>query len=83
MMTSSTDVRSTIRRFIADVFFVDVFSDTASFLEEAIIDSTGMLELVTFVETTFGIKVADDELVPQNLDSVANLTAFIERKRLR
>jgi acyl carrier protein len=67
--------------FIEDTFFADGFADDTSFLEQAIIDSTGMLELVLFVETTFGVKVADDELVPENLDSVESVVAFIERKR--
>jgi len=53
----------------------------ASFLEEGIIDSTGVLEIVSFVEETFRIKVEDEELVPENLDSVARLARFVERKR--
>ena len=74
-------VASDVRRFIAETFFVDEFADDASFLEQAIIDSTGMLELVLFVETNFGVKVADDELLPENLDSLERVVAFVERKR--
>ena len=74
-------LRQEVRRFIADTFFVDEFADDASFLEQAIIDSTGMLELVLFVETTFGVKVSDEELVPEHLDSVDRVVAFVERKR--
>ena len=70
-----------MRRFIAEVFFIDNFDANASFLEEGIIDSTGMLELVSFVETTYGFKINDNELVPQNLDSLNNVAAFIERKK--
>jgi acyl carrier protein len=51
-----------------------------SFLENGIIDSTGVLELVAFIEERFGIAVADRELVPENLDSVQNASAFISRK---
>ena len=46
-----------------------------------IIDSTGVLEVVSFLEETFGIVVGDSEMLPENLDSVQNLVAFIERKR--
>ena len=51
-----------------------------SFLQAGVIDSTGVLELVAFVESTYAIKVGDDELVPENLDSVANLAAFVAKK---
>jgi acyl carrier protein len=73
-------VDEAVRRFIADVFFVEGFSDTSSFLEEGIIDSTGMLELVMFLETTYGISIAQEELIPENLDSLTNVAAFIARK---
>ena len=52
-----------------------------SFLQAGVIDSTGVLELVAFVEETYGIAVADDELVPAHFDSVRNLATFVERKR--
>ena len=51
-----------------------------SFMEKGIIDSTGILEVIEFIGEEFGIIVEDDELVPENLDSVNNLTAFIQRK---
>ncbi len=74
--------RERIRRFIVDTFFVESFSDEESFLRSGIIDSLGMLDLVAFLESEFGIKIYDEELVPQNLDSLANVAAFAERKRL-
>lgn len=52
-----------------------------SFLERGIIDSTGVLELVGFLERRFGIRVEDHELLPANLDSIRGLVRFIERKR--
>lgn len=52
-----------------------------SFLERGLIDSTGMLEVILFLEESFGIKVADEEMVPANLDSVNRIAAFIERKK--
>jgi len=51
--------------------------DDASFLEEGIVDSTGVLELVMFVEETFGIAVEDEEIVPENFDSVAQLAHYV------
>ena len=54
--------------------------DDASLLEEGIMDSTGVLDLVMFIEETFGIAVKDEELIPENLDSVDKLVAFVERK---
>jgi len=52
-----------------------------SFLEGGILDSTGILELIYFIEDEFGIGVKDEEMLPENLDSVDNIVAFIERKR--
>jgi acyl carrier protein len=70
-----------IRRFISDTFFVDNFAVDASFLKNGIIDSTGVLELVAFLEETFAIKVEDTDLVPENLDSIAQVIAFVQRKQ--
>lgn len=77
------DRRSLIRSFISETFFVDDFADDDSFLQCAIIDSGGMLELVAFVERAFSIRIGDDELVPENLDSLDNICLFIERKSAR
>jgi len=51
-----------------------------SFLDEGIIDSTGILELITFLEEEFSIAVEEDELVPENLDSINNVVVYLERK---
>jgi acyl carrier protein len=74
-----------VRQYILENF---LFSTDASllgldesFLERGLIDSTGMLEVILFLEERFGIKVADDEMVPENLDSVNRIAAFIERKK--
>ncbi len=74
-----------IRLFIFENFLFDA-DDSAlknddSFLEQGIIDSTGILELVEWLEDEFGFQVEDDELLPENLDSVNLLAAFIERKK--
>jgi acyl carrier protein len=75
------DPRLEIRRFIAETFFVDEFSDDDSFLQTGIIDSTGMMELVAFVQRRFGIEVGDRDLVPENFDSLANLARFLANAR--
>jgi acyl carrier protein len=75
------NLRARIRGFIVDSFFVDDFSDDDSFLRKSIIDSLGMLELIAFLEKEFGIKITDAELVPENLDSLARVCAFVEQKR--
>jgi acyl carrier protein len=56
-------------------------SDNQSFLEAGIIDSTGILELVTFLERTYGIHISDDELIPENLDSFNNISRYIRSKQ--
>lgn len=52
-----------------------------SLMSTGVLDSTGILELITFVEETFGIKVADEEMLPENFDSVDAVTAFVGRKQ--
>ena len=76
-------VKRDLRKFIQDNFFFGDHSDFAdgdSFLEQGIIDSTGMLELVIFVQQQHGIKIEDEELIPDNLDSIDRLADFIRRK---
>lgn len=72
-----------VRAFIVDNFlFGDDSSlkNDTSFLQERIVDSTGILEIIAFLEETFSIKVEDDELLPENLDSLDNIDAFLKRK---
>jgi acyl carrier protein len=78
-----SDVAVRLRRWIQDTFFVDGFSDSDSFLKNRLIDSTGMMELVAFIETEFGFKAADAELVPDNLDSIDHLVRYVARKQLQ
>lgn len=79
------DTKEQIRQYLAQNFLFSNngldLKDDASFLEEGIVDSTGVLEMVMFVEETFNIEVNDDEIVPDNFDSVNALAAFIARKR--
>ena len=76
-----------LRRFIVDNFLFGeesggfAFSNEDSFQERAIIDSTGILELVCFLQDTYHIVIQDEELVPENLDSVSLVARFVDRKR--
>lgn len=78
------DVKRDVRRYIEDNFIMgtrDVpLSDADSFLEHHVLDSTGFLELISFLEETYAIKVADEEMVPENLDSVDSVAHFMARK---
>ena len=76
-------IRQRIRGFVTETFFVEDFADDDSFLRSGIVDSMGMSHLVAFLESEFGIRIADEELVPENLDSLARAAAFVERKRAR
>ena len=79
------DIRADIRDFILDNFMMgrdpQELTDSGSLLELGIIDSTGVLELVGFMEEKFDLQVEDEDLVPENLDSVNNLVEYIEHKR--
>jgi len=57
------------------------YADEASFLEEGIVDSQGVMELVLFVEETFKVNVDDTEIIPDNFDSVSQLSAYIKMKQ--
>ncbi len=73
-----------LRKYIDESFLfgVDVpYSDEDSFMENSIIDSTGVLELIAHLESQYGIKVRDEDLVPENLDSINSLVQFIIRKQ--
>lgn len=79
-MSSKDKVKNYI---LENYLFTDdqsALNDGDSFLEQGIIDSTGILEVIFFLEEEFGISVADEEMVPENLDSVNNLVKFIETK---
>jgi len=77
-------IKDKVKAFVIENFlFGDSayeLADDASLIENDIIDSTGVLELVAFIEDDFGIEMADADIVPQNLDSLARISAFIEAK---
>jgi acyl carrier protein len=77
------DVTARIREFVVDTFLLgddDGFDDDESLIEGGIVDSTGVMELVTFLEETYGIAIEDRELVAANLDSITRLRAFVDDK---
>ena len=77
-------MKQELRRFIVENYLFgqdDGFREDESFLERGILDSTGIMELVTFIEKHYGVSVEDSELLPENLDSLANLARFLEGKR--
>ena len=78
------DISSRISRFIKDNFLLsdktENLNEDVSLYEKRIVDSTGILEIVDFLEETFGIKIEDDELVPDNLDSINKMSKFVQRK---
>ena len=79
----SSEVKGKIREFVVENFLFgkdDGLNDDTSFLDEGIIDSTGILELVSFLEEEFSISVEDEELIPENLDSILNVVAYLEKK---
>ena len=82
----SNVIRSAIRNFIEENFLFQIgdqnLADNQSLLEAGVVDSTGVLELVAFLEDTFHLQIADKDIIPQNLDTVDSITAFVERNQL-
>jgi acyl carrier protein len=83
-MTNTDEIRKRLKQFITEVFLVgdenEKLSDSESFMQTGIIDSTGVLELASFIEQEYKFSIDDDEMTPGNLDSVNNLVSFISRK---
>jgi len=82
--TSQANVEAQIRAFIVGNFYVPdpaALASEDSFLDRGIIDSTGVLEMIHFLESTYGFTVEDEEMVPENLDSVARIVLYVDRKR--
>jgi acyl carrier protein len=80
----ATEIESAIRSFLAENYLyrggADSIADTDSFLGQGLIDSMGILELVAFLEQTYSIRVADDEVIPENLDSIRRVSDYVRRK---
>ncbi len=80
----TVDIESEIKTFLNDNFLnrlpATVLKGDDSLLENSVIDSTGVLEMVAFIERKFGFRVEDEELIPENLDSINRLTEYIKHK---
>jgi acyl carrier protein len=77
------DIEKAVREFVIRNFLFEEngnLTTETSFLDNGIIDSTGVLELITFIEETYGIKFENHEVVPEHLDSIQNIASFVERK---
>lgn len=79
-----SDVKEALREYIVEYFLLGdtetKFSDEDSFIEKGIIDSTGILEVIAFLEENYGVIVEDNEILPENLDSLDNISQFVARK---
>ncbi|MBK7857956.1 MAG: acyl carrier protein [Archangiaceae bacterium] len=78
------DLKEKVRTFITTNFYVadpSSLKDDQSLLEAGIVDSTGVLEVITFIEGELGVTVDDAEMVPENLDAVNNIVKFVQKKQ--
>jgi len=78
------EIAARVRAFIEENFLfredTSDFADDESLLESGVLDSTGVLELVAFIESGFAVQMADAEIIPDNLDSIAAIAGYLERK---
>jgi acyl carrier protein len=78
------DTKPAVRQFLLDNFVMGgkvTIADDTSFMKAHILDSTGFIELIMFIEDTYGVKVNDDEMLPANFDSLNNIDGYVARKR--
>ena len=85
MATDTFTTERQVRAFLAENFPLGrnafELAGDAALIDAGVIDSTGVLELVDFLEAQYGIRIGDDELVPENLDAIDNIVRFVEAKR--
>lgn len=77
-------IKTEVRQYILDNFLMGAggdYADNASFMDARLLDSTGFLELMHFLEDTYSIKVEDEEMIPDNLDSLDAIAGFVSSKR--
>jgi len=77
------EIAEKTRQFVIANFYVRdaaQLKNSTSLLETGIVDSTGVLELISFIEETFGVSVEEDEMVPANLDGIDRITAYVQKK---
>jgi acyl carrier protein len=76
-------IQERVRAFVLDNYYVSdpaSLADSDSLLETGVVDSTGMLEIILYIEAEFGIAVGDRDTTPQNLETISRIAAFVERK---
>ena len=83
-MPSSRSVKETVMNFIRENFIMGrsdvVLDEKVSLIDSGVMDSTGVLELVEFLESQYSIKIEDEELVPENLETIENIINFLKAK---
>lgn len=80
---SDGHIAQRVRRFIVENFFVtdtSMLADDASLITGGFVDSTGLLEVIAFLESEYGIRVLDEETIPENLETIGRIAAFVSRK---
>ena len=80
-----TQLKQQVREFVLSNFYVADpagVTDAMSLLDQGIVDSTGVLEVIGFIETTLGVTVEDEEMLPENLESIERIARFVQRKRV-
>lgn len=78
------DIKNSVRKFLLDNFVMGgnvTIADDTSFMKTHILDSTGFIELILFIEESFDVKVDDAEMLPENFDSLLNIEGYVDRKR--
>lgn len=84
MSADKNEIKGKVREFLVQNFLLGRGSvsikDSDSFLDSGVVDSTGVLEFVNYLQETWSIEVKDEELLPENFDSIDNLTAFVAKK---
>ncbi len=78
-----SSIRDSVHAFLLKNFYVgnEGLTDGESLLDRGIVDSTGILEVIAYLEETFGLRVEDSEILPENLDSVGAIVRFVEKKK--
>ncbi len=79
-------MKDAIRQFLTTNFYIadpSQLEDETSLLDAGIVDSTGVLEVITFIEKEFGIKVAQEDMLPENLDSISKIAAYVARTKAK
>lgn len=78
------EIRAQVRQFITTNFYLppdQKLEDGDSLLDSGLVDSTGVLEIVVFIEEKLGVTVSDQEILPENLDSISKITNFVEQRK--